>query len=154
IDPGAQQQAMQSVEPAMESQQLGRGQHLVKAEVLGEKSNPRAHRAIAQRRAEYVPRPRGRRDEREQHLDRRRLAGAVRSEEAEDLALAYLERQIRHRDRRTELLAQAVRFDHQRTDVAIAVTAETCSMLTSANTRSAVDQTIVVVGDWSGGCSC
>ena len=33
----------------------------------------------------------------------------------------------------------------------IAVTAETCAMLTSGNTRSGVDQTMVVVGDWSAG---
>jgi hypothetical protein len=69
INPGVQRQATQSVQPAMEAQQLDRGQRLVKAEVLGQKSNPRTHRAIAQGRAEYLARPRARRDEREQHLD-------------------------------------------------------------------------------------
>ena len=123
IDAGVQRDAAQPIEPPVEPQQLGRGERVVKAEMLGKKADARADRAIAERRAQHVPRAGRRRDQRQQHLDRRGLAGAVRPEKAEDLAGAHLQRQIGHREGVAELLAQGVGLDHPRTLPRLAISA-------------------------------
>ena len=163
IDAGVQRNAAQTIEPAVKPQQLGRGERVVKAKVFGKKADARAGRAIAERCAQHVPRAGRRLDQRQQHLDRRGLAGAVRAEEPEDLAGAHAQRQIGHRERRAELLAQRVGLDHprllqrgsvragdarhQRTELAICNACSAARMLTRAKTRSGVDQTMVWVGD-------
>jgi hypothetical protein len=126
VDAGVQRYAPQSIEAAVESQQFSRGERFVKAEMLGKKANARADCAIAERSAEHTSRAGRRLDQRQQHFDRRGFAGAVRPEEPEDLALTHVEGEIRHGDGGTELLAQPLSLDHQRTDVAIAITSATC----------------------------
>ena len=57
-------------------------------------------------------RPAGRHDEAGEHADRRRLAGTVRAEQAEDLAVPDREGQVVHRLDRAEALAEALHLDH------------------------------------------
>jgi hypothetical protein len=61
----------------VEPQQLGRGERLVKPEVLGEKPHTRAGFAIAERSAQHPSGAGCRLDEGQQHLDRGGLAGAT-----------------------------------------------------------------------------
>src|SRR5690242_703277 len=98
LEANAQQQRFDvRIEPAlrqpeqapMKMQQLARVQAIVKAEVLGEKPHARASFGVAERRAEHRAGARSRRDETEQQLQRRRLAGAVRPQKAENLAARY-----------------------------------------------------------------
>ena len=126
IDAGVQRAASQPIEAAVKPQQLRRRERVVKTEMLGKKADARARRAIAERGAEHLSRAGCRLDQRQQHLDRGGLAGAVRPEEPEDLARTHAERQIRHGDGGTELLAQLLGLDNQRTDVAMAMASATC----------------------------
>src|SRR5262249_6936166 len=74
-------------------------QALVEASVAAEDvPDPLAHfvGVLDDVEPEDVRRPRGGDQQRDQHLDRRRLAGAVRAEQAEQLALGDLERDSAH----------------------------------------------------------
>ena len=95
----------------MEIQQLARVQAIVKAKVLGQEADARAHLGIAERRAEHGAAARRRRDEAEQQLQRRRLAGAVRPQKAENLAARDGEGQTGYRDVAAELAPQRRGFD-------------------------------------------
>ena len=64
------------------------------------------------------------RDEAGQHAHRRRLAGAVRAEQAEDLAVAHRERQVVDGGQRPEVLASPIGLDHR------------CRMLAASIARS------------------
>src|SRR5262249_6785196 len=58
---------------------------------------------------------RGRREQSAQHPDRRRLAGAVAAEEAEDLAATDVERDVVDRDERAEAPRQTADLDRRAT---------------------------------------
>ena len=73
-------------EPGVELEDLAGAEPGLVAEQLGQVADPPPRRAVAERRAEDRAAAAGRAGEAEQQLDRGRLAGAVRPEEAEDLA--------------------------------------------------------------------
>src|SRR5256885_5285756 len=76
------------------------GEALVEPALAAEDvADPLAHlaRVLDHVEPEHARRARGRDQQRDQHLDRGRLAGAVRSEEAEELALGDLEGDAPHR---------------------------------------------------------
>ena len=88
--------AAHPVQPAAERHELARRQVRVDVRVLGEEADV-AHRLGG---GDLLPEDRGLaargEDEPREHLDRRRLAGAVGAEEAEDVAAAHLERDAAH----------------------------------------------------------
>src|SRR5262249_30325127 len=69
----------------MKREKLAPSEPLLKAKVLGQKSDARPSLPVAERLPENEGVASGRPREAEQHLHRRRLPGAVRTEEAEDL---------------------------------------------------------------------
>jgi hypothetical protein len=79
--------------------------------MIGKKSNACAGRAVADRGAHHVSRAGCRIHQRQQHLDRGRLPGAVWADEPENLAGTHAQRQIGHRESGAELLAQRVSLD-------------------------------------------
>ena len=96
--------------------ELARRQVRVDVRVLGQKADARhRRRATGRARRGSSHRPARRRDEPHQHLDRRRLARAVRPEEAEDLPARHLEANAAHgldapaRERLAERLREARR---------------------------------------------
>ena len=74
-------------------QQLLGGQVVVEVRILRQVADAPLDRQIAERPPQNLGAAGGRKHQLHQQLQRRRLAGAVRSEESEDLALADLERQ-------------------------------------------------------------
>ena len=74
-------------------EQLLRRQVIVEVRVLRQVSDPALDLDVADRPAEDLGAARGREDQLHQQLERRGLAGAVRTEKAEDLALPDLEGQ-------------------------------------------------------------
>src|SRR5439155_13718954 len=99
---------VEAVERRVEDEVLPCRLPLVEAGLLGEDADLRADLPVLA--AEAEPRDlratRRRRDERAQQAQRRRLARAVRSEVAEDLALAHLEVDAVDRGERAESLGQ------------------------------------------------
>src|SRR5690349_2129060 len=95
----------------MKAHQLAGGQRVVEPAVLGEEANACARRAAADRLAEHLGVALVGRDEGQQHLDRRGLAGAVRSEEAEDLSGIDGERQVIDGKRLAKRLAEPAGVD-------------------------------------------
>ena len=88
---GAEIGAAEARERAAHLDELSRGDVRVDVRVLGEKADSRARAGGANRFAEEGRLSARRRDEARQHLDRRRLAGAVRTDEPEDLAAGDVE---------------------------------------------------------------
>ena len=83
----------------------------MKAKVLGQKADARARGDISQGRAEEPALAARRRDEAQEHLDESGFARAVGAEEAKDLALAHVQREVGHGDLRSELFAEMARLD-------------------------------------------
>ena len=100
-----------AAEPAVKIHELGRREPIVESKILGKESDPPPDGDVARRRAEDERAAASRFDEAEQHLDRRALAGAVRSEKAEDLAASDGEREAANRHARSEHLAEILRLD-------------------------------------------
>ena len=75
---------------------------------------PRLHVVRAHRLAEQLARAAGRRQEADQHFHRRRLAAAVRAEEAEDLAARDAEADMIDRDEIAEPAREPFRLDRRR----------------------------------------
>jgi hypothetical protein len=100
VDAGALRARLDGVELGEVAQVVQRRQPLVEAAVAAEDvADVLAHpaRVVDDVVAEHPRRPRGGDQQRDQHLDRRRLAGAVRPEQAEELALGDLEAHAAHR---------------------------------------------------------
>ena len=95
----------------MEGQHLAGVEPGLIAEELGQVADPCPRHAIAEGGAEHPPGSRGRPGETEQELDRRRLAGSVRSEEADQLATTDAQVEPVERRRPTERLDDAVELD-------------------------------------------
>src|SRR5262249_13022741 len=100
-------------ERPVQLEQLGRREPIIESEILGEEADLPPRRDVADRRPERVRLAPRRVDESQQHLDRRALARAIRTEEPEDLTAKYGETQVADRDAAAELLAQAVGLDDQ-----------------------------------------
>ena len=102
-----------AVEPGVNANILGAGELGVAGHVLRNHSNRGAHRVGVAN--DIVPghdrRAAGGRHQRGQHADERALAGAVGSEQAEDLAALDLEADVIHRQQRAETLADAFDVD-------------------------------------------
>jgi hypothetical protein len=81
------------------------------AEELGQVADPCARHAITEGGAKHTPGSRRRPGETEQELDRRRLAGSVRSEETEQLATTDAQVEPVERGRPTERLDDAIELD-------------------------------------------
>ncbi len=111
LDADVERDAAEPVQSSVEPQQLAAGQAVVKPEMFREEADARPRGAVADRRAQHGAASSGRRHERQEHLERRRLARAVGTEEAEDLTPVHRERQPLDRDLRAESLLQAARFD-------------------------------------------
>ena len=77
-----------------EAQRLGAGEELVVGRVLRQVADALLRALARDRRVEDEGPPARREDEPHQHLDGGRLAGAVRPDEAEDLALLDREREV------------------------------------------------------------
>ncbi len=103
--------ARQDREPRVELQHLAGGQPRLVAEQLGQVADATPRRAVAERPAEDRPVALGRPREAEQQLDRRRLAGAVRAEQAEHLAAVDAQVEGIEGDRRAVGLAEAADVD-------------------------------------------
>ena len=97
---GALRLAGDAVELGEVAQVVARREPLVEAAVAAEDvADPLPHlaRVVDDVEAEHARLPARREEQRDQHLDRRRLAGAVRAEQAEQLALLDGERDAAHR---------------------------------------------------------
>ena len=103
----------QAVDAAEEAQVLGDGEVVVEAEALAHVPDPPLHALGVLRdvHAEHEAGAGGRPEQPAQHADRRGLAGAVRAEEAEDLALVHGERDPVHGLEGPEVLAQLADLD-------------------------------------------
>ena len=96
-----------------EEVQVGSGGHLlVEGRLLGQEAEPPAHLRLAGVVAGDRGRPGGGFEQSRQHLQRRRLAGAVGADDADDLASLDGEGDVVHRDEAAVLLAQSPRLDH------------------------------------------
>jgi hypothetical protein len=84
----------------------------VEGRALDDRAEPRQPVRGAGRRAEDGRLAGRRADQPEQHPQRRRLAGAVRAEQAVDLAAAHPQRQVLDRRRGAVALGQAAGLDH------------------------------------------
>ena len=82
-------------------------------EVLGQVANPPARGRIVDRPIEQGSAPGGRPRQPEQDLDRGRLAGSVRTEEAEDLTRLDGQGEVVEGNPTAELLAEPGRLDRQ-----------------------------------------
>ena len=94
VDPRALHLGVDAVELGEVAQVVERGEPLVEPAVAAEDvadALPDPLRVLDDIVPEHAGRARGGDQERDQHLDRRRLAGAVRTEQAEELALLDLE---------------------------------------------------------------
>ena len=99
LDPRPLAAGLDAVELGEVAQVVERGEPLVEAAVAAEDvADPLPHpaRVLDDVAPEHARLPRRRDEERDQHLDRRRLAGAVRAEEAEELALLDREADAAH----------------------------------------------------------
>src|SRR5579885_3060597 len=90
--------AADPIEPSMQAQQFRRGEPVIEAEVLRQKSNIGPGLSISSRMAKEQRRAARRLHQSKQHLDRRALACAVRSQKAEDLTPRNFESEVSHRD--------------------------------------------------------
>ncbi len=95
----------------VEGQHLARGQPGLVAEQLGQIAHAASRLAVADRAAEDLARPCRRPREPEEELDRRGLAGAVGTEEAEHLARVDAEVEVVEGDGPAVDLAQAMGLD-------------------------------------------
>src|SRR3989475_5692354 len=112
---------------AVEREDLARAQPRLITEQLGQVADATERVAIADRRAEDLSVTRRRRRQPEQQLHRRRLAGAVRSEESEDVAARNGHRQPGERDDAAVSLGQLLRAYGGRVDQCRGfATASTC----------------------------
>ena len=75
---------------------------------------PGLHVVRAHRLAEQLARAAARRQEADQHFHRRRLAAAIRAEEAEDLAAGNFEADVVDRDEIAKLAREPLRLDRRR----------------------------------------
>jgi len=114
IDPALANVGRDGVGVGVEAQVLLGAQVVVERRLLEHQSDRAAHVAPLQEDIEAVDHRRAGRwaQQRAEHVDGRRLAGAVRPEEAEQLALAHLERDARHRLERPEATRQGADLDH------------------------------------------
>ncbi len=103
----------QAVDPAEEAEVLPDGEVVVEAEALAHVADAAldALRVLRDVDTEDEPRARGRREQAAQHADGRGLAGAVRAEEAEDLALGHRERHAVDRGEGAEALGELAELD-------------------------------------------
>ena len=101
----------------MGSEHLATAQPGLVAEELGQVADASARFAITGRAAEQAGLAGGRTGEAEQQLDGRRLARAVGTEEAEDLARRHAHRQAIERDRAPVALDEGVRLDGGRSAI-------------------------------------
>ena len=90
---------------------LARRHPALVAEQLGQVADPAPRRDVAERRPQHAPLAGSRARQAEQQLDGRRLAGAVRAQEAEDLAARHGHRQPGQGDDPPEFLAQLASLD-------------------------------------------
>ena len=100
----------------MQLEQFDRCQPFIEAKVFGQEADLTTDVDVSDRCAEHRPVAIGWPNEAEQHLDGRTFPRTVRTEKAEDLALAHTQRQIADGDLRAELLAEAVRLDCEARD--------------------------------------
>ena len=101
-------------EPRVEREDLAGVQPGLVAEELGQVADPRPGRAVAERGAEDATAARRRPGEAEQELDRGRLAGAVGTEQPDDLATPDDQVEAGQGRRRSVRLDDAVELDHGR----------------------------------------
>ena len=113
-DASADGRRRDSGEFGVEGEHLAGVEPRLVAEELGQVADPCPGRAIAERGAEHASGPRGRPGEPEQELDRGRLARAVRSEEADQLAATDAQVEPVERGRPAERLDDAVELDRGR----------------------------------------
>ena len=103
----------ESAEAAMKREQFGGGEPVVKAKILRKETDLAANFYARKRVIENLGVTATRFDETEQHLDGGAFAGAIRAEEAEDLAAADLKRKATNGNLGAEDLAKAMGFDGQ-----------------------------------------
>ena len=103
--------ALEARPAGVQLEQRRAGQPIVKAEVLGQVADPPAGLGIASSLSEQARLAAGRRNQAEQDLDRRRLAGAVGAQKAEDFTGLDGEVQPVQRDLAAVLLAESDRLD-------------------------------------------
>src|SRR5262249_49740640 len=89
--PAVAQRRRQVEQPAVEVERLLGGQEAVQVRLLGQVTDALVLADVGGRLAEDVGLAVGREEQAEQQLDRRRLAGAVWTEQAEDIATVDLE---------------------------------------------------------------
>ena len=99
-------------EPRMEREDLAGVQPGLVAEELGQVADPCPRGAVAERRAEHATAARRRPGHAEQELDRGRLAGAVGTEQPDDLATADDQVEPGQGRRRSVRLDDPVELDH------------------------------------------
>ncbi len=108
---------LEAGEPRVEVEYLAAGQVGVEPGVLRQEADVLAERALRHVAAQHPGLAAGRPDQPHQQLEGRRLAGAVRTDEAEDLAAAHRERQAvehalaPHSEARAEVLDYVEDFD-------------------------------------------
>ena len=95
----------------MERQQLPAREPLVEAEVLGKEADSSPRPSITQRGAEQLSRAPVGAGEAQQHLHRRCLAGAVGTEEAEDLSPRHAQGEVADSRSSTERFVQSPGLD-------------------------------------------
>jgi hypothetical protein len=123
--------ARHAVQDAVELHVFVRRQFLVEARILKHDAEAPPHFGRLRDRVQAVDfeRSAGRREQRRQHLDRRRLAGAVGAEEREDLALSDVERDVVDGRHLSVLLHQVSYANHKGGEV--------LHEFSAANTQSA-----------------
>ena len=114
VGPVAPRRAMDPVQPALELEQLASGLHRVEADLLERDADAPPHLIAVVHHVVTCHRsgPRRRRQQGAEHPHDGRLAGAVRAQEAEDLALGHPEVDSAHGlDSALEGAGQVSRFD-------------------------------------------
>ena len=116
--------AAQAVDAAEEAEVLAHREVVVEAEALAHVADPPLHALGVLRDvdAEHEAGAGGGGEQAAQHADRRRLAGAVRAEEAEDLALVHAERDPVDGHEGAEALGELADLDGDGHQLALTVT--------------------------------